>query len=124
MDKVTSFRILKKEIYSDHCPNSLTYEVKAECSMNFINQCAMNVFNDNHLDINKRKLTPLKMEMIEWSKALKELEERADLIQSRINEGVSNEQLNALITSSIYGICKKNYKQNKQSRSRTRWIMN
>ena len=118
LDEIASLKIMEKEIYSDHCPVSLTYKIKPECSLSFINQCAMNVFNDDQLDINKRKLTPLKVERIEWSTALVDLENRADVIQERIDGGINNEQLNALITTSIYGICKNNYKQRSEKPER------
>ena len=114
-DMVSSFKIMNKEIYSDHCPNSCTFQIKVECSMDFINQCAMNSFNDDHWDINKRKLAPLKIEKIEWNKALVQLEEKADIIKEKIDEGGSNEELNAMITSSVYKICRNNYrKENKK----------
>ena len=111
VDMISSFLIMGKEIYSDHCPTKTTVKIHLECSMNFIRQCASNVFKDDHWDINKRKLTSLKMDKINWVTARVELERCAESISEKIEEGISNEELNTLLSRSIYDICKKNYKQ-------------
>ena len=114
VDMITKFLIMKKEIYSDHCPTKTTIKIRMECSMNFIMQCAANVFKYDHWDINKRKLTSLKMERIDWGKARAELETCAESISVEIEKGISNEELNTLLSRSIYDICKKNKQPTKE----------
>ena len=117
VDMISAFNIMKKEIYSDHCPTKTTMKIRPECSMNFIKQCAAHVFKDDHWDINKRKVAPLKMEKIDWATARLELERCAESISERIEEGISNDELNTLLSRSIYDICRKNYKHSAEEQS-------
>ena len=102
---------MDKLILSDHCPGSITCVVNPTCSLQFIRQCVKGAFNDNHWDINQRKNVPLQIEKIDWVNALPELERQSQLLYDRMqNENISNDHLHSLISSTIYDVCKKNYK--------------
>lgn len=111
IDIISSFKIMEKQIYSDHCPTTTTCNINPECSLEFIKQCSIGCFNDDHMDINKRKITPLKISKVDWGKALRELEEHSIHIRNRLQDGISNDVLNSLLSTSIYDICRKNYKK-------------
>ena len=56
VDLISSFTIIDKVVYSDHCPNSTTCTINPVCSLDFITQCLNSAFNNNHWDINRRRV--------------------------------------------------------------------
>ena len=112
INMVNSLKILKKDVHSDHTPVAVTINVSPWCSVNFIQGCAKGTFSDDHWDINKRKMTPLIAEKIDWPNAILELEEKAASLMGLIQGSEkSNDELVALITRTIYDTCKDNYKR-------------
>ena len=55
---ISSFKILEKCMYSDHCATCTTCVIKPTYSLDIIAKCANGAFNDDHYDINKRKTAP------------------------------------------------------------------
>jgi hypothetical protein len=112
LNVVKSFTVMEKEIYSDHTPTSLSIKICPSTPLNFIKACAEGVFSDDHYDINKRKLPSLVFSKINWLDAIPDLERQSLVINNALEDpSLSNDQLEGLITSTIYETCKKNYKQ-------------
>ena len=107
---ISSFKILEKSMYSDHCAPCTTCVIKPSYSLDIITKCANGAFNDVHYDINKRKTAPLKLSKTDWVKAIPDLQEQSLRIQNCIQNGINNDQLHLLLTTTIYDTCKKNYK--------------
>ena len=113
MDMVESLDILDKEIYSDHTPISCCINVRPWCSLNFILDCAKGFQSDDHWNINKRRIPPLIFSKINWPEAVRCLEEKSVTINEHLADPlVNNDQLVALISTTIYDTCKQNYKTN------------
>ena len=73
--------------------------------------CLNGAFNNNHWDINRRRVAPLQVSKIDWISAVVELERQSHLLNDRIQNGnISNDHLYSLISSTIYDACKRNYK--------------
>ena len=112
---IDSFTIMDKLIYSDHAPSSTVISAKPTCCLNLLKCCADGVLNDNHWDINKRRTPPLIFSKIDWANIIRCLEDRSHNITDHIqNNWLDNDQLDALITSTIYDTCKLNYKMKKK----------
>ena len=112
---VDSVKILKKEIYSDHTPISVSIIVAPWCSINFIESCARGTLSDDHWDINKRKVQPLISSKIDWPSAILQLEENAVSIMESVRESdSSNNHIVSLLTKSIYDACRNNYIQRRE----------
>ena len=111
-DMIKSFTIKEKQIYSDHTPVSFVLSARPWCSIEFIQRCAKGVLSDDHLDINKRKVPSLNFNRIDWPQAIKDLEEKSPTINMSLqNPDMDNDHLEALITTTIYDVCRKNYKR-------------
>ena len=85
IDMISSFQIMDKLIYSDHCPSYVTCTVNPLCSMGFIRQCLDGAFNDGHWDINKRKVILLKFSTINWENAIGDVEVQSCVINNFIH---------------------------------------
>ena len=101
---VESFKIMDKMIYSDHCPTATTYVIDPICSLDFVSRCTDGAFNDDHLDINNIRMKPLIVSKINWLNAIPELETQSRLISERIDSGICNDALDALLSTSIHNI--------------------
>ena len=73
------------------------------------------MFNDDHLNINKRKVPPIKLSRIDWPKAIAKLEEESRRISDVTSHNhVDNETFYLLLSNAIYDTCnKKCYKKEK-----------
>ena len=112
IDTVESLTILDKEIYSDHTPVSFCISVRPWCSLNFIQDCAKGFLSDDHWDINKRRVPSLIFSKINWPETIRCLEEKSSMINERLlDPSMSNDQLVALISTTIYDACRNNYKR-------------
>ena len=103
---------MNKLIYSDHTPTCTSISVNPVCSLNLLYECSVGLSNYNHYDINKRRTCPLIFSKIDWAATLPKLEEQSRLISDHIDNNVlDNDQLDALLASTIYGTCKKHYRK-------------
>ena len=103
---------MDKLIYSDHTPTSVVILVNPNISLHQLRSCSDGVFNDDHWDINKRKLSSLVFSKINWVNAIHCLEEQSRyMINCLKNSNLNNDQLNSLISSTIYDSCKRNYQK-------------
>ena len=110
---ITSFEIMDKEVYSDHCPIAVTCSTDVGSSITLVKKCSDGTFNDSHWDVNKRRIVPLDPTKINWEEAIVQLEQRGRDINQLINtNNISNDELNSLISTGIYDICKANYHKN------------
>ena len=108
---IDSFVIMDKLIYSDHVPTSTIINIIHSFPLDILKNCANGIFNDDHYDINKRKIPTLKFSKINWIDAINQLQIESLQISNRIqNSDIDNDQLNVLITSTIYDTCRKHYK--------------
>ena len=113
LETIDSFSVMDKYIYSDHTPTSTIITVDERTPLNLLNSCADGIFNDNHWDINKRRLPPLVFSRIDWANVIPCLEEKSRQITNSLqSNSLNNDELDALISSTIYDTCKTNYKIN------------
>ena len=109
---ISSFTINEKKIYSDHTPVSFVISTRPWCSIDFIQRCSRGILSDDHIDINKRKIPSLKFDRIDWPQAIIDLEEKSISINNSLqNLNLDNDHLEALISTTIYDTCRKNYKR-------------
>ena len=115
IDTISSFDILDKSIYSDHVPISTTITVRSSCSPNFVLSCAEGIFSDDHLDINKRKSPSLIFSRIDWPEVIKNWEDIATtLMESCQDPSISNDEVVAILNTSIYDTCKRHYRSQEE----------
>ena len=81
---------MDKTIYSDHCPIFIVCFVNLISPLNLVKECSAGIFNDDHWDVNKRKLLPLIVAKIDWPKAISCLEEDSHLERRGIGRSGSN----------------------------------
>ena len=81
---------MDKTIYCDHCPIFTACFVNLISPLNLVKECSAGIFNDDHWDINKRKLPPLIVAKIDWPKAISYLEEESHLKRRGIGRSGSN----------------------------------
>ena len=97
LDIIYSFSIMEKNIYSDHCPISTIITVKHSSSLNLNRSCADGLVNDNHWDINKRRIPSLVFSKIDWICVVPCLEDLSRHISNSIqNNSLNNDQIDAL----------------------------
>ena len=111
LEEIKEFQIMEKYIYSDHCPIALTCTIEITPSLELVYKCSKDIFNYDHLDVNRRILPPLKLHRIDIKKAISSLEVSADKIKEEIgNDMYDNSTLSNLISNTIYNSCRSNYK--------------
>ena len=109
---VDSFSIVDKKIYSDHSPISTSISVQPRCSLNFIQSCSQGTLSDDHWDVNRRKIPSLVFAKVDWPQAIIDLEEKSQSLTELVQDpAMTNDQIIAKITSTIYDTCRANYKR-------------
>ena len=71
------FKINDKNIYSDHSPLKLVFNVHFNIDLDFVNDCAKNNFCDNCYDINRRVHAPINWNKVDVLQAVKDMETAA-----------------------------------------------
>ena len=109
---VILFCSLDKKIYSDHCPISISCNIKYDVDLNTINECAKGHFNYDSLDINKRSKI-----LIVWQKvAAEQMKCRAARLLTQLHDLDDDpgklDVVCTAISDTIYSSCKNNYKTN------------
>ena len=79
LKSISSFEIHPKMTQSDHCPVSLTYNIKLDTSLDFVHECAYHTFNDKQYDVNRRLKQPFRLDQIDITKAIQKLSIPFDL---------------------------------------------
>ena len=75
-------------------------------------KCSKDIFNYDHLDVNRRILPPLKLHRIDIKKVISSMKVGADKIKEEIaNDIYDNNTLSNLISNTIYNACRSNYKE-------------
>ena len=86
LESVTSFKILDKTIYSDHCPVTLSCHFKHCFDLDLVNECAKGIFSyDNH-DVNKRLKIPISWSRVDVVKAISHMEKEGTSIIANLND--------------------------------------
>ena len=85
---VDSLLILDKQIYSDHSPISTSISIEPRCSSNYILSCAQGTLNDDHWDVNKRKIPSLVFDKVDWPKAIIALEEKSQSLAELVTHHI------------------------------------
>ena len=94
VDIIEEYKILPKYVYSDHCPVALTCYVQKLPSLDLVYKCSKDLLCYDHLDVNKRILSPIKLCRLDVRRTVKMLDERAMDIQNRLHrEHIDNDNM-------------------------------
>ena len=85
IDSISSFKILDKNIYSNHCPISSTFCATFNINLNFINECTKACFNYDCYDVNKRSPNCIKWQRVDIVKMTALMEQDAQQIMSDLH---------------------------------------
>ena len=80
LSSVKSFSILPKNTFSDHSPLAIELSRKPRTSLALIARCVHYTFNDDHNDINRRVMKPVKMKDINVVNTISEIRTLAERI--------------------------------------------
>ena len=79
--------------------------------MNFINECAKNVFQDDFYDINRRARTPINWNKVDVIEAVRKMDAAAIPLSAQLINVEGNNLFASKIADSIYLSCKSSYIQ-------------
>ena len=113
IDNVEEFNILEKLIYSDHCPIALSINAVTCIDLNFVLECTDGSMNYDHLDINKRNNSPIRISKINAQNVITEMKKFAEHLLNELSSNeMDNNTLCGRLSESIYEACKINYNTN------------
>ena len=111
VDMISQFKILNKNVFSDHKPIAVTLNMKPKTSLEFVANCALDTMNYDHLDINKKVLKAIRLSQLDIPACMNALDTAAAELKEVVDEGtISNNELCNRITNLIYSSCKANKK--------------
>ena len=109
IQKIRSFNILEKMMFSDHCPIAISCTTSQEIPLHTVMRCSQGAFNDNHYDVNRRIKPPINIKRVDVVKVIENLEACASQLKTELPTITSNNELSNRITSGIYDACKRSY---------------
>ena len=77
-------------------------------SLDIVSECAANLFEHKHFDINRKVKRTVKLKNINVAKVEAALDEAARMIETKITDNTDNSTLSAMITDEIYRCCSEN----------------
>ena len=112
LDMVSRFKILDKNIFSDHKPIAMTLSKKPRPQLEIVASCALDSLKHDHYDINKKVLNTVRLSQLDAAGWIDALDLAAAELKVVIDEGsLSNNNICTRLTNIIYTTSKASKEQ-------------
>ena len=105
---ITSLNILKKLIYSDHCPLQISCSIIIKPDLHLIRDCAEQQFSYDQYDVSRRIKPVIKLDKIDIPKMISALGVLAENLKTEMNGRFDENETAAKIENGMYNACKQN----------------
>ena len=106
IDNITSLNILKKLIYSDHCPLEFSCSVVVKPDLHLIRECAEQLFSYDHYVVSRRIKPVIKLSKIDIPEMISALDVLAESLKGEMDGMFDENDITAKIENGIYDACK------------------
>ena len=116
---IALFKVLDKNVYSDHCPIAIKLYTTIDVDLYFVNKCPKGTFDYDCYDINKRSRNPVDWRRVDVIKMTDLMVQDAHLIMIDLHNADDVIKINKVsnqLSNVIYNACKNSYKAQKNRR--------
>ena len=108
INNIETTNILKKLIYSDHCPLEFSCTVDINPDLHMMRECAEQLFSYDHNDVSRRIKPVIKLAKTDIPKMISALDTLAENLKNDMVGQFDENELTAKIENGIYAACKNN----------------
>ena len=108
INKIKEMTFEKKLVYSDHRPVKVTVSGTPVTSLDFVNECAISCFNDDHYDISRKLNNPIKLRNLDLCKLVQILDDPSsfNITSETCFENLTADEQCSIVTGGIYNAAK------------------
>ena len=108
-DNINCMNILKKQIYSDHCPLVTSCSVIIKPDLHLVRDCAERFFSYDHNDVSRRIMPVIKLSKIDIPNMITSMETLAANMKIELRKDtIDIDDIAAKIEHGMYNACKQN----------------